>query len=152
MLKSHVFSSALDYGPITHKNDSNKNEFLTAMKTLPVTRGGDCPELAFTGMLEAYKANPLSGSPMFVFTDASARDDTPQNMAKLKSEAAQHSSAITFFTNRVGCGKGKKYLINFDVQFISYSFKTPRNTNYSKTFNNDNMILQQNYNLTTKTT
>jgi len=95
-----------DYGPITHKNDSNKNEFLTAMKTLPVTRGGDCPELAFTGMLEAYKANPLSGSPMFVFTDASARDDTPQNLAKLKSEAAQHSSAITFFTNRVGCGKG----------------------------------------------
>ena len=69
--------------------------------------GGDCPELAFKGMLEAYKANPLSGSPMFVFTDASASDDTPENIAKLKAEAAQHDSVITFFTNQVMCGSGK---------------------------------------------
>ena len=119
-LKAHVLSSVLGYGPVTHKNESNKNEFITAMKTLPITGGGDCPELAFTGMLEAYKANPLSGSPMFVFTDASASDDNPQNVAKLKAEAAQHSSAITFFTNQVGCGKGMKYLTHFEVQLASY--------------------------------
>ena len=62
-------------------------------------------------MLEAFKANPRSGSPMFVFTDASAKDDTATNMEKLKAEAAQYDSAINFFTNQLGCGgsKGKIY-------------------------------------------
>lgn len=81
---------------------------------MPVTGGADCPELSITGMLEAFKANPRPGSPMFVFTDASAKDDTTTNMEKLKTEAAQYDSAINFFTNQRGCGGSKGiYSITF---------------------------------------
>lgn len=97
----------IGYGPLTYKNDSNKNEFITAMSLLNVFGGRDCPEMSFTGMLEAFKANPQLGSPMFVFTDASPKDDSPANMQKLKTEASQYSTAINFFTNQDGCGDEK---------------------------------------------
>ena len=48
-LQSHILSSVLGYGPITHKNESNKNEFITAMEALQIIGGGDCPELASRG-------------------------------------------------------------------------------------------------------
>ena len=50
---------------------------------------------------------------MFVFTDASAKDDTPGNIERLKVEAAQYDSTISFFTNKVGCGdaKGKTSIV-----------------------------------------
>ena len=42
---------------------------------MKVHAGGDYPELAFTGMLNALSAGPQVGSSMFVFTDASANDE-----------------------------------------------------------------------------
>ena len=45
--------------------------------------GTDCPELSFTGMLNAFSFAPHPGSSMFVFTDASPKDATDANMASL---------------------------------------------------------------------
>jgi len=42
--------------------------------------GGDCPELAFTGMLNGLNKFPQQGSSMFVFPDASPKDASPANV------------------------------------------------------------------------
>ena len=116
--KMHVISCfSSEHGPITYKNDSDKAEFVTAIDSLRVYGGRDCPELSFTGMLEAYRANPQLGSPMFVFTDASAKDDTAENMVKLKATASQYGSSINFFTNHIGCGGSKGAL---DLSFLHH--------------------------------
>ena len=43
---------------------------------------------------------------MFVFTDASAKDDSKSNIDALKAVASSSSSPITFFANLDGCGSG----------------------------------------------
>ena len=63
--------------------------------------------MAFGGMIEAYDANPKLGSPMFVFTDAGAKDDTFEMKEGLKTLADQYSTTINFFTNYRGCGDAK---------------------------------------------
>ena len=49
-------------------------KMVTALNKLRAHGGGDFPELAFTGMQRALEAGPQEGSPMFVFTDATAKD------------------------------------------------------------------------------
>lgn len=63
-------------------------------------------------MLGAYEANPKLGSPMFVFTDAGAKDETEEKKKELKAFADQYGSTINFFTNYRGCGdaRGKKHV------------------------------------------
>ena len=79
---------------------------ITAITNLPISGGGDCPELAFAGMLNAFTKGPQYGSPMFVYTDASAKDDSRSNIDALKAVASSYSSPITFFANLDGCGSG----------------------------------------------
>ena len=64
----------------------------------------DCPELAFTGMINAINGGIKSGSPMFVFTDASAKDGDSLNKAVLKGMAETMDVTITFFTGHDNCG------------------------------------------------
>ena len=45
---------------------------------------------------------------MFVFTDASAKDDTDFNMAAVKAAADYHGASISFFTRKQGCFKGRR--------------------------------------------
>lgn len=94
-------------GPVTHKTETNKAEFVSAIQSLRVSGGGDCHEMAFGGMTGAYEANPQLGSPMFVFTDAGAKDDTFEKKEALKSMADQYGSTINFFTNYQGCRDAK---------------------------------------------
>ena len=68
----------------------------------------DCPELAFTGMLNALKGGPAYVSPMFVFTDASAKDADSLNKEELKAMANAAKVTITFFTDLEGCTSGMK--------------------------------------------
>ncbi len=96
-----------EHGPVTHKNSTFKKGFINAIQSLKITGGSDCPELAFTGMLGALNAGPRLGSPMFVFTDASAKDDSFENMQELKATADRLSSTISFFSNKYGCGDPK---------------------------------------------
>lgn len=70
---------------------------------LQVFGGGDCQELAFTGMLDALKEGPDYGSPMFVFTDASAKDADLSNKEEVKAMAKATDATITFFTHPDGC-------------------------------------------------
>ena len=67
--------------------------------------GGDCPELAFTGMLNALDGARY-GSPLFVFTDAPAKDADSLNKESLKSLADLTDITITFFTHHDGCATG----------------------------------------------
>ena len=101
----HLFVAG--HGPVSHKEAARRSEFVTAIQNLVASGGGDCPELSFTGMIGALKAGPKLGSPMFVFTDAGASDDSPTNKQQLKDTAAQYSTTINFFTNLAGCGDAK---------------------------------------------
>ena len=90
-------------GPVTYRNKSERSSFVSDIEGLTASGGGDCPELAFKGMLEAFDEGPKYGSPMFVFTDASAKDGTPSNIADLQGAAVFGGVTITFFTNLHGC-------------------------------------------------
>ena len=69
--------------------------------------GTDCPELSFTGMLKAFHAFPYFGSSMFVFTDASPKDATDANVAKLIQDAQDLDTKISFFTvSNIRCSIG----------------------------------------------
>ncbi|XP_057291700.1 hemicentin-1-like [Hydractinia symbiolongicarpus] len=95
-------------GPVTYKSEKERAGFITAISNLRARGGGDCPELAIKGMLNALDQGPKYGSPMFVFTDATAKDDSAENLEALKSAADMNSATITFFTNLNGCtGSGK---------------------------------------------
>ena len=60
--------------------------------------GTDCPELSFTGMLKAFNAFPYFGSSMFVFTDASPKDATLDNIGYVIGFAKVFDIKISFFT------------------------------------------------------
>ena len=64
--------------------------------------GDDCPELAFTGMVDALDAGPEPGSSMFVFTDAPPKD-TDDNKNTVINIAHDLDVKINFFITR-GCG------------------------------------------------
>ena len=81
-------------------------QFVAAIDALTAHRGRDCPELAFKGMIDAIKKEPKFGSPMFVFTDALAKDATAANMLTLKQLAADNAISITFFLSGNSCGGG----------------------------------------------
>jgi len=90
-------------GPVTYKGPADREEFVSAIANLRATGGGDCPELALKGMLDAFTPEPQLGSPMFVFTDATPKDGTRSNIDKLKMYAKQFSATINFFI-KPGCG------------------------------------------------
>lgn len=73
-------------------------QFVSDIAALPPRGGGDCPELAFTGMLNGFNNNPYFGSSMFVFTDAAPKDATIDNMANLIGAAFGFDTKISFFT------------------------------------------------------
>ncbi len=59
------------WGPVTTTSDSNV--FLSQVSFLSASGGGDCPELAMHGLLEAVNAADPQ-STIYLFTDASAKD------------------------------------------------------------------------------
>ena len=90
-------------GPATSRNENERSKFVPDIEGLTATGGGDCPELGFTGMLKAFAEEHRYGSPMFVFTNASAKDGNSSNMAEWKGAAARKDVTITFFTDFNGC-------------------------------------------------
>jgi len=87
----------LGTGPLTYKSESERQQFVSSISSLTASGGGDCPELAFKGMIDALKFQPQLGSPMFVFTDASAKDRTQSNIEELKLLASNVYATINFF-------------------------------------------------------
>lgn len=88
-------------GPITRKSETEGEEFLKALRALTAHSGGDCPELAFKGMLDALEEGPQTGSSMFVFTDASAKD--AEKLDSVVEDALDEEIKINFFITS-GCG------------------------------------------------
>ena len=66
--------------------------------------GGDCRELTYKGMIDAFDANPLSDSPLYVFTDAGPKDATKANDEYLTVVAKDKGFVINFFVvKKTGC-------------------------------------------------
>ena len=59
--------------------------------------GGDCPEKTFEGLLNALHATPRWGSPMYVFTDATAKDATPDNIDEVDYLVHREGITVNFF-------------------------------------------------------
>ena len=73
-------------------------QFVSDIAAIPPRGGGDCPEMAFTGMLNGFNFFPQFGSSMFVFTDAAPKDATVANMSSLIGAAFGFDTKISFFT------------------------------------------------------
>ena len=71
---------------------------MNVINGLRASGGGDCPELTFKGILDALAKSPKYGSPLYVFTDASAKDHTAENMEEVLSIAEAFGITINFFT------------------------------------------------------
>lgn len=80
-------------------------EFVQAINDLTPNGGGDCPEYAFTGMLEALYQEPQWGSPMYVFTDAGPKDASDEFIEEVKylASAEEYGVTINFFTTGKKC-------------------------------------------------
>lgn len=65
---------------------------MEALDTLVAEGGLDCPELTFNGIIDAIeRGDPFVGSPMFVFTDAGAKEgDGPKYTFENALGLAQH--------------------------------------------------------------
>lgn len=90
-------------GPVTYKSDAEKTQFVGAINALRANGGGDCPELTFKGILDGMAESPNYGSPLYVFTDASAKDATGDNIIEVLEFAADIGITINFFTTGL-CG------------------------------------------------
>ena len=87
-----------------YKAENQGKEFLKSIDDIQPKGGGDCAEMAFAGILEALNAGPQYGSPLFVITDASAKDDTLTNVKTAKVIAQSTGVTVNFFTKPKGCG------------------------------------------------
>ncbi|XP_031573152.1 von Willebrand factor A domain-containing protein 7-like [Actinia tenebrosa] len=83
-------------GPVIFKDSGT--EFIKELQKLRAHGGGDYPELTFKGMLDAMEEGPREGSPMYVFTDATAKDHTKDNINTLIGAARDFGVSINFFT------------------------------------------------------
>lgn len=87
---------------------------MQALDQLTAKGGGDCPELTFNGVIDAIEnGDPYVGSPMFVFTDAGAKDGerpkyTQENSIGL---ALQYMILVNFFysTESGRCGSFRNH-------------------------------------------
>ena len=52
----------------------DKGKFLKAVGALRADGGGDCPEMAIGGMENVFSHSTVENSPVFVITDAAAKD------------------------------------------------------------------------------
>jgi hypothetical protein len=97
-----------DTGPLTRKEVGESAEFLEAIKSLSASGGGDCKELGFTGMINAFDGGPRIASSMYVFSDAPPKDATDSNKKILRDVANDFETKINFFL-RKSCDNEAEY-------------------------------------------
>ena len=85
-------------GPVTYKSHTEGKQFQDAISALQASGGGDCPELAIQGILDGMAEGPEPGSPLYVFTDASAKDATTDNIREVLKFAEHDKITINFIT------------------------------------------------------
>ena len=99
-LTAQIILFYLATGPVTINNMGEGKDFIKALQELRAIGGGDCPERSFTGMVDALESGPQIGSPMYVFTDASPKDNTIQNKDIILDLAHNLDVKINFLTRR----------------------------------------------------
>ena len=87
-------------GPVQKMEAGKGTQFVKAIEDLSPSGGGDCPELAFRGITDALNEGPQSGSPLYVFTDATAKDDHQLDVAKVAA-ISQGASVYIFLPSEV---------------------------------------------------
>ena len=89
-------------GRVFRKNAGNEsgNEFIAKIKELRAHGGGDCPEMAFKGIIEALNAGPENDSPLYIFTDAPPKDATSENIEVARNHAKPSGYKCLLFCNK----------------------------------------------------
>ena len=96
---SILYLTSSETGPVFRKGagKASGEEFIAKIKELSAQGGGDCPEMAFKGIIEALNAGPVEDSPLYVFTDASPKDATLDNIEDAKNRAKAAGINVYFF-------------------------------------------------------
>ena len=111
--------------------ETNGAKFLQDIENLSAN-GGDCPELTFTGVLDAMRSEPEPGSPMYVFSDASAKDATDDNITEATVYAKFERIPINFFATGL-CGRSSyQPFEDLARETCGYMFKLPSSSHLSK--------------------
>ncbi|XP_028391229.1 hemicentin-1-like [Dendronephthya gigantea] len=101
-----------DVAPVVYHDENNVIKAITSIGNITVDGGGDCPEMAFEGLLQALYNSPMPGSAMYVFTDAFAKDDTRENIDTVTALAIDLGVSVYFFTSG-DCGGHKSKMSSF---------------------------------------
>ena len=88
-----------EVAPVIYHDENHLAEAITTIGNITVDGGGDCPEMAFGGLLQALYYSPMPGSAMYVFTDAYAKDDSRENIETVMALAIDLGISIYFFTS-----------------------------------------------------
>lgn len=111
---------------IRFKNGQEK-EFINAIKSLSAYAGYDCPELTFTGIENALNKSPRDRSSLYVFTDATAKDDSKEKLQIVNTQVDTLDVSVYFFTTGL-CGKNSyKPFEDLAKQTFGQIFDLPKN-------------------------
>jgi len=111
-------------------------QFVKEIEALSPSGGGDCPELAFRGITDALNEGPQSGSPLYVFTDATAKDYDDYYDKAMVAATSQGTSVYIFFTGG-GCYKSSsKPYQDLASETCGQMFKIPKNSKDLATMSN----------------
>lgn len=85
---------------VEYMKAGEKKKFIKKIESLSPHGGRDCPDLAFGGIIDALNAGPKDDakSPLYVFTDATAKDATPANTLMATISAKTKGASVYFFT------------------------------------------------------
>ena len=93
------------HGPVTYMDKTEKYKFLDLVTHISEAGGGDCDELAIDGIMNIFASSTQYRSPIYVLTDAGAKDATPENIEALKEMILTFKTPINFFLSNAGMSK-----------------------------------------------
>ncbi|KAL9985051.1 hypothetical protein ACROYT_G007408 [Oculina patagonica] len=117
-------------GPVQHMKAGKGKEFIKAIERLRPHGGGDCPEFAFRGIIDALNEGSKDDakSPLYVFTDATAKDDNDENTMMARITAKSKGTSVYFFTTGL-CGKTSyKPFEDLAKETCGQMFELPKNS------------------------
>ena len=102
ILRAYQFTFLALHGPVTYMDKKEKYDFLDLVSKVVEAGGGDCDELAINGIRDIF-ASPLQyRSPIYVLTDAGAKDATEEHLDAVKEMIINYKTPINFFLSNAG--------------------------------------------------